>query len=66
MGASLPMGLPGVTGGPPLGPFGLLGQVGARPAQHTAFTIIFTTIPCLLQDCRRLEMGAIGASLSVI
>ena len=32
LGGSQAMGLPGVSGGPPLGPFGLLGQVGAWPA----------------------------------
>ena len=31
-GGSQPMGLPGVSEGPPLGPYGLLGQVGSHSA----------------------------------
>ena len=36
LGGSQPMGMPGVSGGPPLGPFGLLGQVSAAslPSTH--------------------------------
>ena len=34
LGGSQAMGLPGVSGGAPIGPVGLLGQVGAWPALH--------------------------------
>ena len=54
LGGSQPMGLPGVSGGPPLGPFGLLGQVGARPAQHSALFIIFCVYLCIFQRAARL------------
>lgn len=44
LGGSQPMGMPGLSSGPPLGPFGLLGQVSSWPAQHMR---PFSRVSCL-------------------